>query len=83
MQIRVSSALAAHHRFSGSLTSRFVQRARSRIRWSTGFDLPRQTALGSIQQEYVHCFTRCLAANDSRGEALTRAVILALLRMEA
>jgi hypothetical protein len=38
---------------------------------------------GSIQQEHFHSFVRCLATNDNRGEALTRAVILALLGMEA
>jgi hypothetical protein len=43
----------------------------------------RAAALGSIQQEHFHFFMHCLAAKDNRGGALTRAVILALLRMEA
>jgi hypothetical protein len=42
----------------------------------------RVSALGSIQREHIHSFMRCLAANDNRGEELTRAVILALLRLE-
>jgi hypothetical protein len=42
----------------------------------------RASALGSIQPEHSHGFMRCLAAKDSRGEVLTRVVILALLRLE-
>jgi hypothetical protein len=37
-------------------------------------DVPkRASALCSMRQEHFHGFTRSLAANDNRGEALTRA----------
>jgi hypothetical protein len=42
----------------------------------------RASALGSMRQKHFRCFMRCLAANDSRCEALTSATIVVLPRVE-